>query len=314
MITASQKIRLALFLIVGFTILFTVLALLIGSKLTEKRDFYYIIFEDTSVMGLQVGGSVLYRGIKIGRVEDIQINRNNVSDIVVSISITQNTPIKADNEAILVLVGITGLRHIELRGGTNESDFLKSGDIIPTGRTTFDALSDRADVLAHRIEIIMDNFIELTSRPNQEKIASTLHNIDNIVLETHDSLINTVTNVNEITSELAIASVVLTELLMRLDVILDQNKIGNIITNTETITTNIAAIDFEHINKTIQLTNESIQRTHTAISRIDTFVQRSTPDLNAIIEELRETLENLSEFSRIITEDPSILIRSRRHN
>ena len=314
MITRSQKIRLSIFLIIGFTILFSILVLLVGTKIIEKRDQYNVVFEDTSVMGLQVGGAVLYRGIRIGRIENIQIDRNNVSDIIVSISVMRDTPIKADHEAILVLVGITGIKYIELRGGTNESEYLKSGDTIPTGRTVFDALSDRTEVLVHRIEMIMDNFIELTSRPNQDKIASILENTDSIIINTHDSLINTITNINEITAELAIASMIATDLLTKIDKIFDEERIYNIITNTETITNNLAEIDLAQINRTIQLTNETIQRTQTTISRIDTFVLRSTPDFNAIIEELRETLENLSEFSRIITEDPSILIRSRRHN
>ena len=314
MVSRAQKVRLAVFLIVGFSILFTILILLLGSKITEKRDFYQIVFEDTSVARLQIGSAVLYRGIRIGRVETIQIDRNRITDVVVSISILHETPIKADQEATLVTAGITGIKQIELRGGTNESPFLQPGDTIPTGRTLFDNLTDRAEALAYRVEQILDNLVEITNRPNQDKLSSILGNMDSIVSEAQGSMIDTVSNISDITAELSIAMVVITDILVKIDHIFDEDKIYNIISNTETITTSMAEIDFSQVNTIVESMNGSIQRASQLISRIDTLVQRNSPDLNSIIEELRETLENLSEFSRIISDDPSILIRSRRQN
>jgi hypothetical protein len=48
------------------------------------------------------------------------------------------------------------------------------------------------------------------------------------------------------------------------------------------------------------------------VSRLDAVVQKNSPDLNSIIEELKETVENLNEFTRLIADDPSLLIRSSR--
>ena len=314
MVSKIQKVRLAIFLMVGFSILITILILLLGTKLTEKRDEYKIIFEDTSITGLQIGGGVLYRGIRIGRVENIQIDRDRITDIIISISVIGGTPIKADQEATLVAVGITGIKQIELRGGSNESSFLRSGDIIPTGRTLFDNLTDRAETLVYKIEHIMDNIVEITNTDNQTKLNSILSNIDHIVADTHSSLTPTIENIKNISSELFIAISATNNILAKLDYIIDKESIRNIVLNTETISTSISEIDFSQINSTIQLMNESILKASVMISRLDALVQRNSPDFNAIIEELRETIENLSEFSRIISDDPSILIRSRRQN
>ncbi|MCL2064164.1 MAG: MlaD family protein [Candidatus Cloacimonetes bacterium] len=314
MISRAQKLRLAVFLLIGFSILLFIIILLLGSRITERRDYYQIVFEETSVFGLQIGSAVLYRGIRIGRVENIEIDRNRISDIIVSISVIHGTPIKADQEATMIMVGITGLKQIELRGGTNASAFLKSGDTIPTGRTLMDDLTDRAEAMAYRVEAIMDNLIEFTNKENQERFASILENINKTVSETQNSIVNTILNVNDITTELNLALVVVSDILVKLDNVMDQERLNTIMANTETITTRLAEVDYTQVGSTIELLNESIQRITLMISRIDSVVQRNSPDLTAIVEELRETMENLNEFTRIITEDPSILIRSRRHN
>ena len=318
MVSKAQKIRLAVFLIIGFTILLSIIIMLLGSKITEKRDIYQIVYEDTSVAGLQIGGAVLYRGIRIGRIEEIEIDRNNISNIIVKISIKHETPVKADQEATLVAVGITGLKQIELSGGTNESAFLKPGDTILAGKSLFDNISDKAEVLAVKIEQIMDNIINITHKSNQEKLDNIISNIDLIIADSQKPLTQTMKNIDEITSELALATVTANDILSKLDYIIDSDKISNILTNTETITTNIAGVDIKNIeaqaNITITRLNDAILKATNMISRLDAIVQKNSPDINATIEELRETIENLNEFTRLITDDPSILIRSRRTN
>jgi phospholipid/cholesterol/gamma-HCH transport system substrate-binding protein len=315
MVTKAQKVRLAVFLIIGFFILIMILALLLGSKLSEKRDFYKISYDDTSVAGLQIGGAVLYRGIRIGRVEDIEIDKKNITNIIVTISIKAQTPIKADQEAKLVIVGITGLKQIELSGGTNESPYLKPGDMIPAGRSLFDNLSDTAEVLTMKIEIIMDNLIAITNPNNQEKLSNILTNVDNIIAESRTPIKQSFENIDELTAELTIASINLNHIMSELNKTIDFNKIGKIVDNAEQISNNLAQIDIPEIEKSVLLTinnlNEAINKTNMILFRVDGVIQRNSPDINATIEELRETVENLSEFVRLLNEDPSILWRSR---
>jgi phospholipid/cholesterol/gamma-HCH transport system substrate-binding protein len=51
---------------------------------TEKS--YYLLF-DESVSGLSVGGTVSYRGIRVGRITDIAINPDNVEQVRVDLAI-----------------------------------------------------------------------------------------------------------------------------------------------------------------------------------------------------------------------------------
>ena len=54
-----------------------------------------------SVSGLQQGGQVLYRGIPVGRVNDIRIDPDNVETVLVMVEVDRETPIKADTVATL---------------------------------------------------------------------------------------------------------------------------------------------------------------------------------------------------------------------
>ena len=318
MITKAQKVRLAVFFIIGFSVLLIVFVLLLGSKITEKKDYYRIIYEDSSVAGLQIGGAVLYRGIRIGRIENIEIDRNQISNIVISISVAAGTPIKADQEAILIMVGITGLKQIQLIGGSNDAPFLKSGDIIPTGRTLFEGIADRTEVLADKIEIIMDNIISITSQKNQEKLSNIIDNIDIIINQSQQPIVQTMSNIQEITVHLTTTTAMVNDLLVKLDQLFEEEKINNIVKNTETITNQLANIDINlletQINEVLRSLNETIQRTTTMITRIDGAVQKNSPEISDIIEELRETVENLNEFTRLLADDPSLLIRSSRRS
>jgi len=312
MVSRAQKVRLAVFFLIGFTILLSIIISLLGSRFTEKRDNYFISFENTSVQGLQIGGAVLYRGIRIGRIDDIQIDSERIQDIIVQVSVKRGTPIKADQVATMVNIGITGLKQIELSGGTNEAPFLTAGSQIIAGRSLFDNITDTAEILTAKLEIIVDNIIELTNAQNQEKFANILHNIDVVVGESQKPLVSTMSNIESISAELKVAMVAAKEMLDKINTSMDAERVARISGNIETVSTSLSEVDFAQLNVTVERINDTINRTNLTMTRIDSLIQKNSADLSASIQELRESLENLNEFTRLISEEPSLLIRSRR--
>jgi len=302
MISRSQKTRLAIFFIVGFSVLLIIVSLLVGSRITEKRDTYRIIYEDASVAGLQIGNAVLYRGVRIGRIDDIYISSDNISEIVVVISVKHGTPIKSDQEATTLMVGITGIKQIQLSGGTNSSPFLNPGDIIPTGRTLMENLSDKAEILTLKVEMVIDNLVEITNKENQTKLHDVLNNLDIILADSKQP-------VTQASIDLANVLDHLSSVLRKLDNVLDEESLTKLVANTEMISTKLAEINYKRIDNNI---NEALQKTTTMITRFDGLVQKNGPEINNAIEELRETVENLNELVRLLTDDPSLLIRSSR--
>ena len=53
MATKSQKVRLSIFLITSSSILILFFILLVGNRLLQRMDTYYVVYEDISVTGLE---------------------------------------------------------------------------------------------------------------------------------------------------------------------------------------------------------------------------------------------------------------------
>ena len=299
MITRDQKIRLGMFLVIGFSVLFLIIALLLGTRFTNRMDRYRLVFEDTSVLGVQVNSAVLYRGIRIGRIDSIEIDRERINNIIIYISVNRGTPIKADQEAAFVMVGITGLRQIEIRGGTDESPYLKPGDTIRAARTFFENVSDRTEALVFRVEQLLDNLISLTSSENQDHFDKILTRVEDILTASQDPIIETVNNINTMSRELAEVTTTLA------------GQISNIITNVDSVMTDLAEMD---LNALVTQINDTVLRASGLLESLNDLVETNTPDINATIQELRATIENLNEFTRVISEDPSRLLWRRRRN
>ena len=113
--------------------LFTLLILFGGlgfTLWTAKRDkgvvmTRYDIFFNESVRGLSVNSDVLFSGIRVGKVEQIKISDVTPGAVRVRISITADTPVRADSQAQLTVVGLTGASQISISGGTVDSPLMK---------------------------------------------------------------------------------------------------------------------------------------------------------------------------------------------
>lgn len=309
MVSNAQKFRLGIFIVAVSILLIFFMIMVAGNKIMEKRDSYYIKYEDTSVSGLQVGGAVKYYGISIGRVEAIDIDKEDVSNVIVTVSVKSGTPLKENVEASLNFVGITGLLQIEISGGTNEAEFLKPKSFIPAGESTIQNISGKAEVIVTKLEVLLNNLNAITAEENQHKLTNILTGIDSVLNKNVEPVGNIIANLEIISTELSEITVTLNEATTNINNILQSGKIDSIITNTDKITADLAKAD---LRKMVTDLDNAIIQVNLTLSRLDATHMESKQDILDTIESLRETVDNLNEFSRMITEDPTLLLRSRR--
>jgi len=309
MVSNAQKFRLGIFIVAVSILLIFFMIMVAGNKIMEKRDSYYIKYEDTSVSGLQVGGAVKYYGISIGRVEAIDIDKEDVSNVIVTVSVKSGTPLKENVEASLNFVGITGLLQIEISGGTNEAEFLKPRSFIPAGESTIQNISGKAEVIVTKLEVLLNNLNAITAEENQHKLTNILTGIDSVLNKNVEPVGNIIANLEIISTELSEITVTLNEATTNINNILQSGKIDSIITNTDKITADLAKAD---LRKMVTDLDNAIIQVNLTLSRLDATHMESKQDILDTIESLRETVDNLNEFSRMITEDPTLLLRSRR--
>ena len=148
------------------------------------REFtvYNVIFE-TAVTGLSKAGEVQYSGIKVGEVEELNLDRNNPSHVVARIKIDALTPVSADTRATLEFWGLTGVSYIQLSGGGPESESLelKEGEDVPVIIATpsaFQELYTRAPDILSGASGVMAALQNLLKPENQTKVTDILTNVE----------------------------------------------------------------------------------------------------------------------------------------
>ncbi len=316
MVSNSQKIRVILFLIFSGIVLAAFLFAILGPTLLKEYDYYYIEYQDQSVGGLEVGAVVKYHGVKIGRVEDVYIHPENVTKVMVKLAVKENTPIKRDALAVVENLGITGLKYINITGGSMLVENLASGSKIASGISTVENISGKADVILQKVEIVLNNLLTITN-PNIEK--NILNNTNFLISQANhffsqnqESIKKFVQHLPSLTIHLDTSLIKLDKLLLASNQIVENKEIFRMLDNMQK-GSSIFLKKMEEVDNTQLVADLSslIRNSNNAIGHFDQTLLYSRDNLLKALENLETTLDHLAEFTKVISEKPSLLIRGR---
>jgi phospholipid/cholesterol/gamma-HCH transport system substrate-binding protein len=110
--------------LIGFTLLFAFTYWMLKPS-SDAETQKYLIYFDESVFGLNLDAPVKFRGITVGKVVDLRINKKNTQQVQVTVDILKSTPINESTVAKLTAQGITGLTYINLTQGSHDAPPLK---------------------------------------------------------------------------------------------------------------------------------------------------------------------------------------------
>lgn len=326
MITRAQKVRLGVFVIVSVALLIAMIGVLAGLRLAEARDEYHTHF-DVSVSGLEPGAPVKYHGVRVGVVSSVRNNPDKPSEVIVEMSLDEGTPIKTDTKAVLNLTGITGLKFVELIGGTAESDLLKPGSQILAGESFLDRITGQAEDIATKADLLLTNLNRLTEAENRavfmgliDDAGSLVANIDHLVEENRETINDIMRNVRDLSDGLptAVANVereavatlaTVRETVASLKGVVNRRKVDAVLDETRRfMATARRKISGAKIDPLIKDIRKLAGNMNGLVEDVRLTVIRSREDLFASLAYLLEGLENFSEFARLIREDPSLLL------
>jgi phospholipid/cholesterol/gamma-HCH transport system substrate-binding protein len=83
-----------------------------------ERENYRIQFE-SAVSGLYIGSAVLFNGIRVGEVTSVSLNPAQPQQVLATISVMKDTPIREDTVVNVEQQGLTGGVAVTLTGGTS---------------------------------------------------------------------------------------------------------------------------------------------------------------------------------------------------
>jgi phospholipid/cholesterol/gamma-HCH transport system substrate-binding protein len=308
-----QKIRLGVFLVVSLTALFSIVFFFTAREFFKKEDIYFVAYEDVSVSGLDIGSPVKYMGINVGRIQDIRIDPENVNKIIVALAMKPETPIKENARADITAIGITGLKAIEIIGASNESASLDPGSFIRAGSSFTGEITGKAEIIAQKAEVVLNNLITFTQPENlnkitqlAEKAGTTISNIDSLVAENRNDIRQTVVQVKQISNRMDETARSLKTTIDLVQLKIQSDTINEILANIRDVS---EKLNKSEINTLVENISIIAAQTDELINKVGNDLDRSSMDFAESLKLLKLTLDNLNEASIKINQDPSILIR-----
>jgi phospholipid/cholesterol/gamma-HCH transport system substrate-binding protein len=131
----------------------------------------YVCYMYESVSGLNIAASVTFRGVRVGEVRDIELDRENPQRVRILLDIERGIPITDETVAVIVSTGITGIAHIELSGGAG-GGHLRPGPgqryaEIKTGPSFLVRIDQAVTALSTELTSVTQNLNEVAVRVNQ---------------------------------------------------------------------------------------------------------------------------------------------------
>ena len=142
--TKAEKTRLGIFIVAISTIFVGSILFLVGGKIFTRTDEYYTRLEE-SITGLEPGSTVKQNGLDVGQITEIHADEYNIRKTIVRFNVKRGTKMKADMTATLGSYGITGLKYIEITGGSFAAADIKKGGEIASGLSMMGRLTSKAD-------------------------------------------------------------------------------------------------------------------------------------------------------------------------
>jgi phospholipid/cholesterol/gamma-HCH transport system substrate-binding protein len=338
-LSKAEKARLGAFIVAGVVLLTGGVVVLAGLKAITSKDEYRVSFTE-SVSGLEPGAQVRFQGLKVGAVDRIGIDPNDPKAIEVFLRLDSGTKLYPGTEVIMESSLLTGFKTINLTPGDTTKDRLRPGATLPARASLMELMAHRAEEISEKIERVAINLDKWTGDDNRMRFESLADStqklvteVDLFVVEVRDPLVyaleeigKTSASVRGVTSE---AELTLKEARSEIQATLVAAR-----ETMESIQKIVAAIDPQLVRETLKAANRAATNLDTAFAAdemgkvfgdlraalvnvtrlmqsLDLTVRAGRDDLVTSLKYVRQATQDLRDFSRIIAQDPSVLLRGK---
>jgi len=174
---------------VGLALIILVAALVTGviwlNRTGSRSDFNYytVYFERQPLDGLQLGADVDMRGIKVGRVEDYQLQSQEINRVKVTVRTDKRAPVRTNTVAIVTRNFVTGIAKIDLitpeplGSPLTEIRDDQRYPVIPEGESNLDALAGKVNQLGDMAAETLESLNDVLKPRNRVALTETLDNL-----------------------------------------------------------------------------------------------------------------------------------------
>ncbi|HEY6753586.1 MAG TPA: MlaD family protein [Pseudolabrys sp.] len=128
----------------------------------KKQAVAYRVIFDSSVSGLQVGGNVLFNGIRVGEVTSLRLDPDKPNQVIAQLAVNKATPIRSDTRVGLEFAGLIGVAAVSLKGVSANTPLIEREEGEPPTlkadpSASQDMMQAARDVLNKAEEVIAAN-------------------------------------------------------------------------------------------------------------------------------------------------------------
>jgi phospholipid/cholesterol/gamma-HCH transport system substrate-binding protein len=280
-----------------FTIALLVAAVLAGLWFNRDRSekVPYEIVTTQSIPGLNPQAAVRYRGLEVGRVDDIIFDPRVTGQILIKLTVDAGSPITTTTFASLGYQGVTGIAFVQLDDDRTGSPLVHSDPQhvarIPLRPGLLDQLEKRGLAILEKTEHITASIDKLMSPQNQKTIVGAFDNI------------------GKAAAAYGALPAKLEPTLARLPGLTD--KLDNLAGSATS-----AAHNFDQLATRLQAPNGPIARLNTTVDRVGTSLEGVTSDLElqtlphvtAMTDEAKTSLRAIKRTATSLSDRPQSLL------
>ncbi|MBO5186423.1 MAG: MCE family protein [Prevotella sp.] len=222
----NKEVQIALVAIAGIVVLFFGLQFLKGLSLYSNEDTYYVAFDDIS--GLSASSPVYAAGYKVGVVKDIIYNYEKTGEIVAVLGLDKNLRLPKGSTAEIESDMLGNIK-VNLMLTGNPLEHLTVGDTIIGNKDA--GMLGRAAAMIPAVEKMLP------------KLDSIMANLNMLLAD--QALVNSIHNVDRITSNLTVTTKEMNKLMAGLNGKVPgmMEKADRVLDNTDKMTARLAAVD-----------------------------------------------------------------------
>lgn len=274
----TSKFMIGLFVTFGVLIGLAAIIWLGASDYFEKGQIYVTYFNE-SVQGLQADSKVKYRGVEVGRVEDIRVAPDDQL-IEVLMKINLKGRLEHDYVAQLKTVGITGIVFVELdQKDPNQPDQSPKLDFGAEYPVIASKPSQVKQILSG-IEDVIQNIRQIDAKGISDQIKATTKEIEDFVGGQ---------KMDKILGEVDSAAAHLNGVIMKMDQALSQGKLEEVLAEARN-----SLIRIQDLAGTVQAELRALElpRTGANLQNVTAKMDRilGSGEIEAILSEVRATV------------------------
>ncbi len=287
--------------VAGTAVILAILLLwLAGSRFLRPVDRYRVLFKG-SVSGLLPGAAVELNGVAVGKVSAIHLTRESPPRVEVDLEVEPGTPVMQDSVATLSGSLVTGIRFIQVSGGTGKAGPLGQDEAIAADEGSFDDIRRQASELTQQTRSILSTLDQdILNRQNRAALGQMIqdfgaaaHNLrvltDDLSASARVQTINsTLENLNRASERLSHAA----------------DRAGATI---ETFSSHREEL-YGELSSALKQLNTTLAGAQRAFTSTDGLITRNSADLEQTLRQLNHTSRHLDEAIDTIQADPSVLL------